>query len=148
MRAVVTSIADFHREDSGDSFHGWLWGITRHKVLDFYRELEKREVAVGGSTVQERITKTPSEIPKQWEQSDQADDQNFIYHRTLNLIQTEFEPHTWQAFWCTVVEEKRAADVAEDLRMTTGAVYNARYKVLRRLRVEFTDMFELRSGEK
>src|SRR5262245_11715543 len=34
---VFRSIADFRREDPGDSFRGWFWTIARRRLADFRR---------------------------------------------------------------------------------------------------------------
>ncbi|MEZ6127738.1 MAG: hypothetical protein R3C59_03590 [Planctomycetaceae bacterium] len=52
----------------------------------------------------------------------------------------EFEQKTWQAFWLTAVEGQPANDVAADLNMTHGGVRQAKYKTLKRLRLEFEDL--------
>ena len=60
----------------------------------------------------------------------------------MELLQAEFEPRTWQAFWKIVVEEKAPADVAAELGMSKGAVYVAKSRVLKRLREEFAGLLE------
>src|SRR5689334_8474563 len=57
--AVFGGIAGFRKEQPGDSFRGWLWGITYHKLLDFWRRQEG-EVADGGSSARERLARLPA----------------------------------------------------------------------------------------
>lgn len=137
--AVALSIEDFRTDES---FHRWLWGITRHKTLDHFRKLVKQPTAAGGSTAKTMLAQVPDGLPEYWDEASQRSDTNMVYNRALELLKTDFQPKTWQAFWKTTVEALEAADVADNLSMTVGAVYNARYKVLRRLRDEFQGMFE------
>jgi len=65
-----------------------------------------------------------------------------LLRHALELLQAEFEPRTWQAFWKIVVEEKAPADVAAELGMSKGAVYVAKSRVLKRLREEFAGLLE------
>ena len=51
-------------------------------------------------------------------------------------IRAEFQPSTWQAFWQTSVEGRAAKEVAAALRMTVGAVYIARSRMLARLKAK------------
>ncbi|MEZ6092121.1 MAG: hypothetical protein R3C05_29780 [Pirellulaceae bacterium] len=60
-----------------------------------------------------------------------------LYDQAIELLQSEFEQSTYQAFLKVAVDGRPPADVASELGMTVGAVYNAKYKVLRRLRTEF-----------
>jgi RNA polymerase sigma-70 factor (ECF subfamily) len=65
-----------------------------------------------------------------------------LYQRALNLLRTDFAESTWQAFLATAVDGRSAADVAEDLGMTVGAVYVAKSRVLARLREELAGLEE------
>lgn len=59
-----------------------------------------------------------------------------IVQRALQLIQVEFEYRTWRAFHRVAVDDVSAADVAEELSMSVGAVYKAKSRVMLRLRLE------------
>jgi RNA polymerase sigma-70 factor (ECF subfamily) len=137
FRAVAARIDTFRRDQPGDSFRGWLWGICRHKIKDHFRQRTRRPEAIGGSAVLEQLHNVPGDVPEGWGEGEQRDDAQLIFYRALELIQEEFETRTWQAFWQVVVQEQSPADAGADLGMTVGAVHNAKYKVLRRLRQEF-----------
>ncbi len=49
-------------------------------------------------------------------------------------MQADFEPTTWKACWEHIVSGRSAAEVGRELGLTEGAVYVAKYRVLRRLR--------------
>ena len=137
FRAVATQIDGFRRDQPGDSFRGWLWGICRYKINDHFRQRARQPQAVGGSEVQTLLHELPGEAPFDWGEREQRADAQMVFHRALELIQVEFENRTWQAFWRVVVEGQTPVDAGRDLGMTAGAVHNAKYKVLRRLRQEF-----------
>jgi len=59
-----------------------------------------------------------------------------LARRAVALMQTDFEERTWRAFWLAAVEHQPPASVAEQLGMSTAAVYMAKSRVLRRLREE------------
>jgi RNA polymerase sigma-70 factor, ECF subfamily len=63
-----------------------------------------------------------------------------VCRSVLPLIEVEFDPRTWQAFWWTVVDGIAVAEVAQRLDSTPGAVRQSKYKVLRRLREELADL--------
>jgi len=60
----------------------------------------------------------------------------------LKLIQEEFAPPTWKAFWAAVVERRPANAIAIELGITPNAVYLARGRVLRRLREELKGLVD------
>ena len=58
----------------------------------------------------------------------------------MDRVKHEFQPNTWQAFWGTAVEGEPAAEVGKELKMSPGAVYVAKSRVLARLRDEVQAM--------
>ena len=65
-----------------------------------------------------------------------TDERRLLIRRAAELVRGEFEPRSWQAFWLVAVELKSAVEAATDLGMTPGAVRQAKYMILRRLREE------------
>jgi RNA polymerase sigma-70 factor (ECF subfamily) len=62
--------------------------------------------------------------------------EKIISRRAMELVRTEFQQRTWEAWYKTAVEGRPAADVAEDMNMSLAAVYKAKSRVLLRLRQE------------
>ena len=141
FRAVAVNIDGFQRDQAGGTFRGWLRTITRSKVADHFRRQNRQPAATGGSDAHERFLAIPdsdaSSVP---EASDQ--EKAIIVNQTLDLIRPEFEDRTWQAFWRATVEGQRSGVVAEALKMTPGAVRQAKSRVLRRLREELNQLPE------
>ena len=54
----------------------------------------------------------------------------------IDRVRDEFHESTWQAFWLTSVDGESPKDVAKSLRLSVGAVYVAKSRVLARLREE------------
>jgi len=69
-----------------------------------------------------------------------------LVNTVLDLIRTEFEDRTWQAFWLATVEGRSSSMVAESLEMTPAAVRQAKSRVLRRLREELHQILEQEGG--
>jgi RNA polymerase sigma-70 factor (ECF subfamily) len=135
LAAVLLHLTDFRRDRSQDSFSGWLATITRNKVRDHYRRRHGKAEARGGSTAQRQMAEIPqpSEPGAESIQPD-AESAAWLSRRVLETIRAEFEVHTWQAFWQTIVEGRSPTHVASDLQISTAAVYMAKSRVLRRLR--------------
>ena len=52
----------------------------------------------------------------------------------MDAVRATCEERTWQAFWQVVMEDRSPAEVGRELRMTVGAIYIAKSRVLKRLR--------------
>jgi RNA polymerase sigma-70 factor, ECF subfamily len=136
--AVATSVAKFRRDGPEDSFRGWLWTITRNKLRDCWRDREPS--AVGGTDARRRLEQIPDELPESVEQV--AGYRSMVTRKALELIQPEFEDRTWRAFWRMAVDDRSAAEVAAELEMNTGAVRQAKCRVLKRLREEMDGLLD------
>ena len=138
FRNVATHLARFHRDRPGDSFRGWLWTITRNKVRDHYSRRAAR--AEDDGALAQALLNEAAE-PLSDDSAMPASDANLdLAHRVLSLVQGDFEPRTWQAFWRTTVDGLAARDVADELGMTVGAVYMAKSRVLGRIREELSGL--------
>lgn len=139
MAAVATAIDRFQIDRRGGRFRGWLWTITRSKVFDHFRRQAGREEATGGSDALRRLADLPEQLP----QSADCDDRGAmaaVVQRAVQLVRTEFEQRTWDAFWAAVIQRQPTSRVAEQLGMSPNAVRLARSRVLSRLRSILGDL--------
>jgi RNA polymerase sigma-70 factor (ECF subfamily) len=60
----------------------------------------------------------------------------------LRLMQAEFPETTWRACWQYVALGQSPAEVAAELRISVEVVYQAKTRVLRRLREEFGSVLD------
>jgi len=133
FQAVMRGIPGFRYSQPGDTFRGWLRTITDNKLRDHFRSRAGKPAARGGTDAQVRFLEIAAEESAVSQASEPFAG---VVQQALRLIRDEFEQRTWQAFWLGTVEQRGAAEVAEQLGMSLGAVRQAKYKVLRRLRQE------------
>jgi RNA polymerase sigma-70 factor (ECF subfamily) len=141
FRAASAGLAGFRRDRAGDTFRGWLRGITRHMALMHFRRRGRAPQAAGGTDVLHQLHEVPDPTPPP-DEDDPPAEVNALYRRALELVRSEFEERTWQAFWRTVVDGRSPVDVAADLGVTPAAVRKAKSRVLHRLKEEFGEMIQ------
>ena len=141
FRAVALKIGRFRRDRPGDTFRGWLWTITKHKIADHWRHCQGLPMARGGSSVQLWFADLPDGESEGLDQPSGSETPSSLYQRALELVQDDFELRTWKAFWRVVVDGCLPADVADELNVSANSVYLAKSRVLRRLHEELGDLF-------
>jgi RNA polymerase sigma-70 factor (ECF subfamily) len=135
--AVARGMDRFQREKPEGSFRSWLATITRNKVRDHFRQLARRQEAVGGTdalvSLQQQAEALASTICPQSMQSP-------LVRLALEQVRAEFEPATWDAFWLTTIERKSAGEVSETVGISVASVYQSKSRILRRLRQELSQI--------
>jgi RNA polymerase sigma-70 factor (ECF subfamily) len=139
FQAVATNIRTFHKDRPGDTFRGWLRTITKNKVLDHFRHEQRQPRAAGGTAAKVWLAQVP-EAGLDEDRPDETRLNQELFFRALAVIQTDFEERTWKAFWRVVVDGQTPQDVAQELKMTPGAVRVAKCRVLHHLRRELGDL--------
>ena len=139
--ALMKNLPKFEKRVDSDSFRGWLWTVTRNKVRDFQRKQQNSASASarGGSTALHRFHELAEDPPS----SDSVigkQELSQLWSRALRLVENDFEPQTWQAFWRTVVGNEQPNAVAEDLGTSVWTVYKAKSRILQRIREEFNGL--------
>lgn len=140
FRAAAASLENFRRDQAGDTFRGWLRGITHNRVLMHFRTAQRHPHGAGGSDAQKWMQEQSD--PLSADADDSAEQISSLYTRALELVRAEFEDKTWQMFWRTVVENQLPAVVASELGVSPAAVRQAKSRVLRRLKEEVGDVVE------
>jgi len=135
LRSVARNAGKLNYDPKRGTFRGWLYTITRNKIYNFLSSNRNRAKASGDSGIQERLDNT-AETRDDPEAVWELEYQRRLSARAMDRVKHEFQPNTWQAFWGTAVEGRAAGDVGTELKMTSGAVYVAKSRVLARLRDE------------
>jgi RNA polymerase sigma-70 factor (ECF subfamily) len=137
--AAAGGLDRFHRDRPGDTFRGWLHGITRNHIRLFHRRNQYQPRADGSTTAWELLHRVPD--PCSTDDEEQAE-VGRVYCRALELIRGDFEDHTWQAFCRTVLDGRSPLALTEELGMTAAAIRQAKARVLRRLKEAVGDVID------
>jgi RNA polymerase sigma factor (sigma-70 family) len=144
LRSVSAAIGRLDYDRTQGTFRGWLFTITRNKILNFLAARRIRAQAAGDSGTRRLLDSQPDD-------RDSADTWEMEYQRRLaslamKRIRDEFQEKSWQAFWQTAVEGKAASDVSKQIGLSPGAIYVAKSRVLARLKQEVEAMQRQEEG--
>jgi RNA polymerase sigma factor (sigma-70 family) len=111
-------------------FRTWLHRVAENAILNALRRgAPDRAIGQAGSSTVENqpvVSGPDSELLR-------LECRREVFRWAARRIRPEFQPATWKAFWLTAVEDRSPEAVARLLHKTTGAVYAARSRVMRRL---------------
>ena len=142
---VSQKLPGFDLEQSQANFRGWLWMVTRHKLIDHVRRQRRQVAAAGGSSAKARlelVADVPFDLSLPDEEPTSVIDLRELRIRAIAQVESEFESATWQAFWRSVVDGLPTDLVARELNTTPANVRQARSRVLRRLRLQLGEVRE------
>ena len=117
------------------SFRGWLGRIARNLAVNALVRRGRHPRGTGDTRVALLLEEQPAREVAQLADSE-ADQRARLLLRASEQVRGEFSAAAWQAFWRTGVEGRAAPEVASELGLTVGSVYNARSRVMARLRRE------------
>lgn len=130
--ALLHALPEF-RYDRHRSFRAWLLTVTRNK----WAEINRRRLIAAAGPEPDALA-----VPDPLEQIAEAEYRQSLVQQALRLMQADFQPTTWKAFWGLTAEGRPAAAVAAELGLTPRAVYLAKARVLRRLRQELAGLLD------
>lgn len=133
LAAVENKVGSWQPEPSKGKFRGWLFRVARNIAVDKVIEQSRRAAASGDTKVAQLL----AELPESQEQ------QSTIfwveYRRTLmswavDQIKPQFKETSWRSFLMTTVEGKNPELVAQELGISIGSVYAAKFRIVARIR--------------
>lgn len=140
--AVARNISSFRRREAAGSFRNWLATICRNKIRDHFRDQAKHPNGRGGTEALNWIQQQQNDA----DVSDPDDSINeqwlgkMIPFRVVELVRSECQAVTWQAFWMSTIDNVSPAAVAEKLEISLATVYQAKSRVLRRIRQRLQEL--------
>jgi RNA polymerase sigma-70 factor (ECF subfamily) len=132
LQSIARSVGDFQYDRSKGTFRGWLFTITRNHLLKALQRRHRDVVARGDSSAQDLLKEYPDQVDDESVWNEEHERRLFAW--AVNRVRAEYTESTWRAFWMSAVEGVRAAEIAEQLRMSVGAVYIAKSRVTARIR--------------
>lgn len=136
LTVLVAKVPDFSHTGRKGAFRAWLRRILVFRVKEYWRNRATRpaDLAAGGDGDRhlDFLAQDDHELSRGWDE----EHDRYVVARLLAAIRGEFSESLWRAFDLYAMQGRPADEVAADLGTTLNAVYLARAKILRRLRVE------------
>jgi len=134
FKSVLLSFDSFNME----SFRQWLWVITRNHLYNWHRKRKPVHSLTNGDEQVPHQSDSASfpEVLNFDFDPDEERSKSVLLKRALEMIRSDFEPETWNAFWELSINKKPVNMIADELKMSAGAVRQAKYRILLRLREE------------
>ena len=132
LLTLVQKLPEF-RYDSNQSFRGWLRTVTLNRWRDLCRRRRLLQVELDPLDVAD-----PGGSLRFWG----AEYEQQLVAQALRLMQARFQEPTWRAFWGVTVEGRPAAEVAQELGVSPGAIYISKCRVLKHLRTELAGLLD------
>jgi RNA polymerase sigma-70 factor (ECF subfamily) len=141
LRTVAGAAGRLDYDPQRGSFRGWLFTVVRHKVQNFLAGQKRRCQGSGDTGVQARLEEQAAPAPDEatlWNQEVERQ----LMARAVEQVRGHFHVSSWQAFWQTAMEGKKAKDVADGLGMSVAAVYMAKSRVMAQLKEQIRHLQE------
>lgn len=141
---VLTSLArslPAFRYDRAHRFRAWLKTVVDNAVRNYLRESARRpgDRGSGDSHVLNRLESLETDEaidPLVEELNEKLERERQVASEVVKRVRQRVAPHTWEAYWATVIQGEPVQEVAARLGLTLAAIYVARSRVGKMLRAE------------
>jgi RNA polymerase sigma-70 factor (ECF subfamily) len=142
LSQLLTTMREFRYDPSG-SFRAWLRTVTTRACGRFMLR-ETRSAGQKGEEALRRIEEMPArqELARRIEEAFDSE----LLRQAMDTVRGAVEPHTWEAFRLTAIQQLSAAEVGPRVGMPVMHVYVARQRVQRMLQREVERLQRLGDG--
>ncbi|QDV23215.1 RNA polymerase sigma factor [Aureliella helgolandensis] len=129
--SVARAVEDWEVQEDGPQFRNWLGRVTRNAILNALTRV-KPDRAAGGSSAADLLLEIPDGEDLTTAILNESCMEAFRW--AAKQVQGEFNISTWAMFHETTIGGRSIADVAAELGSSSGAIYIARCRVMRRIK--------------
>ncbi len=133
LAAVESKIDSWKSDPAKGSFRGWIFRVARNIAIDKIHAQSRRAAASGDSRVVQMLNELPADVEQEstlfW-----TNYRRKLLHWAADQIKPDFQESSWQSFWMTTVDGRKPEDVAEELNVSLGSVYAAKFRIVTRIR--------------
>jgi RNA polymerase sigma-70 factor (ECF subfamily) len=133
MSALVKKLPKFRHNGRPGAFRKWLIRIAKNQLLASMRTGRRRAGANGVARyvpILESLEDPGSDLSRRWDE----DHLRYIRESVQDLVEREVPPDQWMAYRRLLLDEAKAAEVADELKVPVRKVYQWKDNVCSRLR--------------
>jgi RNA polymerase sigma-70 factor (ECF subfamily) len=145
FRAVARAIERYDPDPARGSFRGWLSRIARNLIINWLAAQRRHPRGTGDSDMQRLLEQRPDRAGED-SALFEAEYRRHVLIWAAARIRGAFSEAAWQAFWQAGVEGRPPHEVARNLGMTLGTVYQYKSRIVVRLRREIERFEEESTG--
>lgn len=146
LAAVSSKVEAWDPDHCRGSFRGWLFRVARNIAVDRIHAQSRQARASGDSRIVQLLAQTPERAEAESEVF-WAEYRRKLFHWAADRIRPEVRETSWQSFWLTSVDGVKPEQAAEQLGVSLGSVYAARFRIIARLREIVSRFDESDDGE-
>jgi RNA polymerase sigma factor (sigma-70 family) len=145
LAAVAKAIDRWQVDPARAKFRTWLHRVAQNFIINALNRAAPDRGA-GGSTI---LAALGNQAAKSQADSDlvRLEIRREIFRWAADQIRPEFRSATWDAFWRTAIENQTVEQAATELGLSSGAIYAARSRIMRRLKERVCQFDDEESGE-
>ena len=136
MMSIARAIPDWVKDESRGTFRTWLARVARNAVINAVTRV-KPDRPLGGSAGGLGNMPAPTD---ELQQLIEEEHRRALFRWAAEEVRPEFQSATWDAFHMSTIDELPITEVAKKLNVSTGSVYAARSRIMRRLKTRLTEL--------
>lgn len=140
--SISSAIDRFNKQHEGVRFRNWLGRITRNAILKALTR-QPRDRASGGSDVLDILSEIPAD--PETEALINLEYRRELFQRAAQQVRSQSQEVTWLAFEMTELQQISIERTSALLQISTGSVYAARSRIMRRIRNTIQQLEEIDS---
>jgi len=136
----MEAIGNWQKDPAKGRFRGWLTTVTKNAIRNAISRAPRDQPS--GNTELRILIEQASDSTSELDELIEAEYMRSIFREAARRVRMEFEDSTWIAFWMTSVDGLSVPETGKRLKMTSGAIYAARSRIMRRLQVVALELSE------
>ena len=138
--SISRTIGSWQKDAAKGRFRGWLTTVTKNAVRNAFSRAPRDQPAEN-CELSKLVDGSYGDVPE-LDQRIETEFMRSVFREAARRVKAEFADSTWKAFWLTSVEGVSVSDASQQLSMTSGAIYAARSRIMRRLQCVASEMTE------